>query len=115
MKDEHRADYRQLEIALTLSRIRKLQTDRRYRDQHRLFFIEGVRNFVEAVDQRFPIETLLYSFVVGQRTFGTDGRATITLPGDRSHPDGGRGRFIKPCCGWKSGFVRRFSVKGSIP
>lgn len=61
MKDEHRADYRQLEVALTLSRIRRLQTDRRYRDQHRLFFIEGVRNFVEAVDQRFPIETLLYS------------------------------------------------------
>ena len=61
MKDEHRADYRQLDVALTLSRIRKLQTDRRYRDQHRLFFIEGVRNFVEAVDQRFPIESLLYS------------------------------------------------------
>ncbi len=61
MKDEHRADYRQLEVALTLSRIRKLQSDRRYRDQHRLFFIEGVRNFVEAVDQRFPIESLLYS------------------------------------------------------
>jgi RNA methyltransferase, TrmH family len=61
MKDEHRADYRQLDVALTLSRIRKLQDDRRYRDQHRLFFIEGVRNFVEAVDHKFPIETLLYS------------------------------------------------------
>src|ERR1044072_5752388 len=61
MKDEHRADHRQLDVALTLTRIRKLQSDRRYRDQHRLFFIEGVRNFVEAVDHRFPIETLLYS------------------------------------------------------
>ena len=61
MKDEHRADYRQLDAALTLTRIRKLQADRRYRDQHRLFFIEGVRNFVETVDQGFPIETLLYS------------------------------------------------------
>ena len=61
MKDEHRADYRQLEVALTLSRIRKLQGDRRYRDQHRLFFIEGVRNFVEAIDRGFSIETLLYS------------------------------------------------------
>ena len=61
MKDEHRADYRQLDSALTLARIRKLQTDRRYRDQHRLFFVEGVRNFVSAVDQKFPIETLLYS------------------------------------------------------
>jgi RNA methyltransferase, TrmH family len=61
MKDEHRADYRQLETALTLTRIRKLQGERRYRDHHRLFFIEGVRNFVEAVDQGFSIETLLYS------------------------------------------------------
>ena len=61
MKDEHRADYRQLDVAPTLARIRKLQGDRRYRDQHRLFFIEGVRNFVAAIDQRFSIETLLYS------------------------------------------------------
>jgi len=45
MKDEYRADYRQLDVAPTLTRIRKLQDDRRYQDQHRLFFIEGVRNF----------------------------------------------------------------------
>jgi len=61
MKDEHRADYRQLDAAYTLTRIRKLQSDRRYRDQHRLFFVEGVRNFVAAIDQGFSIETLLYS------------------------------------------------------
>ena len=61
MKDEYRADYRQLDAASTLTRIRKLQSDRGYRDQQRLFFIEGVRNFVEAVDQRCPIESLLYS------------------------------------------------------
>ena len=61
MKDEYRADYRQLDAAPTLARIRKLQDDRRYRDQHRLFFIEGVRNFVEAHDQGFSIKTLLYS------------------------------------------------------
>ena len=61
MNNEHRADYRQLDVAPTLTRIRKLQDDRRYRDQQRLFFVEGVRNFVEAVDQKFPIETLLYS------------------------------------------------------
>jgi TrmH family RNA methyltransferase len=61
MKDENRADYRQLDAALTLTRIRKLQGDRCYRDQHRLFFIEGVRNFVEAIDRGFPVETLLYS------------------------------------------------------
>ena len=61
MKDEHRADFRQIDAAHTLTRIRKLQSDRRYRDQHRLFFVEGVRNFVAAVDQGFSIETLLYS------------------------------------------------------
>ena len=61
MKDEHRADYRQIDAASTLTRIRKLQSDRRYRDHHRLFFVEGVRNFVAAMDQRFSIETLLYS------------------------------------------------------
>ena len=61
MKDEYRADYRPLDVAPTHNRNRKLQDDRRYRDQHRLFFIEGVRNFVEAVDHKFPIETLLYS------------------------------------------------------
>jgi TrmH family RNA methyltransferase len=61
MKDEHRADYRQLDAALTLTRIRKLQTDRRYGDQHRLFFIEGVRNFVATVDGGFSFDALLYS------------------------------------------------------
>jgi len=61
MNDEHRAGYRQLDAAPTLNRIRKLQSDRRYRDQHRLFFVEGVRNFVAAVDARFSIDTLLYS------------------------------------------------------
>ncbi len=61
MKDEHRADFRQLNVAPTLTRIRKLQSERRYRDKHRLFFIEGVRNFVEAVDHGFPFESLLYS------------------------------------------------------
>jgi RNA methyltransferase, TrmH family len=61
MKDENRADYRQLEVAPSLNQIRKLQGDRRYRDQQRLFFIEGVRNFVESVDHGFSIETLVYS------------------------------------------------------
>src|ERR1041384_1962407 len=61
MKDEYRADYRQLDAAPTLTRIRKLQDDRRYRDQHRLFFIEGVRNFVAAIDSGFSIDTLFYS------------------------------------------------------
>ena len=61
MKDEHRAAYRQLDVASTLTRIRKLQADRCYRDQHSLFFVEGVRNFVAAIDSGFSVETLLYS------------------------------------------------------
>ena len=61
MNNEHRADYRQLDAAPTLTRIRKLQDHRHYRDQHRLFFIEGVRNFVAAMDSGFSVETLLYS------------------------------------------------------
>jgi TrmH family RNA methyltransferase len=61
MKDENRADYRQLNAAPTLTRIRKLQSERHYRDQHRLFFIEGVRNFVTAIDHGCSVETLLYS------------------------------------------------------
>ena len=61
MKDENRADHRQIDAAPILTRIRKLQDDRAYRDQHRLFFVEGVRNFVTAIDHGFSIETLLYS------------------------------------------------------
>jgi TrmH family RNA methyltransferase len=61
MKDENRADYRQLDTAPTLTRIRKLQSERGYRDQHRLFFVECVRNFVTAIDHGCSVETLLYS------------------------------------------------------
>lgn len=61
MKDENRADFRQLNVSSTLDRIRQLQGNRRYRDQHQLFFVEGVRNFVAAIDGGFSVETLLYS------------------------------------------------------
>jgi TrmH family RNA methyltransferase len=61
MHDEAGSDFRQLEIAPTLSAIERLQHDRGYRDSRGLFFIEGVRNFIEAVDHRFSVDTLLYS------------------------------------------------------
>jgi len=61
MRDEPGTDERQLDTAPTLARVLKLQDDRHYRDRHGLFFVEGVRNFVQAVDHRFPIDTLLYS------------------------------------------------------
>jgi RNA methyltransferase, TrmH family len=61
MQDEIGSQHRQLEITTTLAAIERLQYDRRYRDTRRLFFVEGVRNFVEAVDHHFPFEALIYS------------------------------------------------------
>jgi TrmH family RNA methyltransferase len=61
MGDEARIDQRQLEAAPTLAKIQRLQDDRRYRDSSKLFFVEGVRNFVEAVDHSFSLDTLFYS------------------------------------------------------
>jgi TrmH family RNA methyltransferase len=52
---------RELEIAPTLEEIRILQTDRGYRDVHARFFAEGVRNFVCAVQHRYPIEAVVAS------------------------------------------------------
>ena len=61
MHDETATEFRQLEIAPALAAIERLQQDRGYRDSRRLFFIEGVRNFISAVDHRFSVSTLLYS------------------------------------------------------
>lgn len=59
--DETTANHRQLEVAQVLAKIKRLQYNRSYRDKKGLFFAEGIRNFVEAVDQGFPIDALLYS------------------------------------------------------
>lgn len=61
MQDEAGSEFRQLEIAPTLAMIERLQHDRGFRDSRGLFFIEGVRNFIEAVDHCFSVDTLLYS------------------------------------------------------
>lgn len=61
MGNETQADYRQLDFAPVSEKFKKLQSDRRYRDRLGLFFAEGVRNFVEAVDHNFSIDTILYS------------------------------------------------------
>ncbi len=55
------SNYNQLETAPVLAKIKKLQVDRCYRDKQGLFFAEGVRNFVQAVDQGFPVDTIIYS------------------------------------------------------
>jgi TrmH family RNA methyltransferase len=61
MHNEISSEFRQLEITPTLAAIERLQHDRGYRDSRRLFFIEGVRNFIAALDHHFPVDTLLYS------------------------------------------------------
>ncbi|MGH9826995.1 MAG: TrmH family RNA methyltransferase [Blastocatellia bacterium] len=61
MHDEQGIYWRQLEVEPTLAKVRKLQVNRSYRDRHGLFFIEGVRNFVEAVDHHSSLNTILYS------------------------------------------------------
>ncbi len=45
----------------TLAEIERLQTDRTHRDARRAFFVEGVRNVVQALENGFGIETFLYS------------------------------------------------------
>jgi TrmH family RNA methyltransferase len=61
MQNENTSEFRQLEIAPTLLTIERLHHDRSYRDSRGLFSIEGVRNFISAVDHRFSVDTLLYS------------------------------------------------------
>src|SRR5215204_940644 len=61
MRNETTAGHQPLEFAHILPKVRKLQSERPYRDSKRLFFAEGIRNFVEAVDHHFPVETIIYS------------------------------------------------------
>jgi TrmH family RNA methyltransferase len=61
MAGEQTTGQRPLEIASTLTLIDQLQVDRRARDTHGLFFVEGVRNFVTAVDHNCAVETVVYS------------------------------------------------------
>ncbi|MEM8642370.1 MAG: RNA methyltransferase [Cyanobacteria bacterium P01_G01_bin.54] len=49
------------EVAALLDRVKRLQTNRHYRDSQRQFFIEGIRNFIQAIDRQWAIVTLLYS------------------------------------------------------
>ncbi|NJO82838.1 MAG: hypothetical protein HC828_08480, partial [Blastochloris sp.] len=52
---------RLLPAPATLALIAQLQTARRLRDTRNLYFVEGVRNFVAAVDHRIPIDAVIYS------------------------------------------------------
>jgi RNA methyltransferase, TrmH family len=61
MAGEESTGHRPLESAATLALIEQLQASRRERDARRLFFVEGVRNFVTAVDHNYAIDTVVYS------------------------------------------------------
>ncbi len=52
---------RSSDIAGVVKEVRALQTDRVFRDARGLFFIEGVRNFVNVVDNKFAIECIIFS------------------------------------------------------
>jgi TrmH family RNA methyltransferase len=61
MTGEGTTGYRPLAVAPTLARITRLQRERQYRDRHGFYFVEGIRNFVTALDQGCAVDTLLYS------------------------------------------------------
>jgi TrmH family RNA methyltransferase len=61
MVGEENAGLRPPEIAATLRLIEQLQADRGVRDSLGLFFVEGVRNFVTAVDHNCVFDTIVYS------------------------------------------------------
>jgi len=61
MTGEETTGHRPLPVAPALTQIARLQRDRRYRDAQGRFFVEGVRNFVAAVDHGCTVDTLLYS------------------------------------------------------
>src|SRR5437764_9291343 len=61
MPHETRPDRILPEAGPTLDEINRLQADRAHRDSRRLFFVEGVRNVVHAIESGFCIETLVYS------------------------------------------------------
>ena len=61
MTSENIAGHRPLAVAPTLTHITRLQRERRYRDRHGLYFVEGVRGFVAAVDNGCAIDTVFYS------------------------------------------------------
>ena len=61
MPHETQPDQIASDAQTTLDEIGRLQADRTHRDARRMFFVEGVRNVVQAIENGFRIETLVYS------------------------------------------------------
>ena len=51
----------QVDTAATLALVSRLHHQRRLRDESSLFFVEGIRNFLTAVQAGFTVDTLIYS------------------------------------------------------
>jgi len=61
MKNELTIAQNSLTVEALLAEVKKLQQHRHYRDTSGLFYIEGVRNFVQVMDNRFDVATIIYS------------------------------------------------------
>lgn len=61
MANDNSSGQARLDVEAALAEVKKLQCDRKYRDRSGLFYIEGVRNFVQAHDSNFDLSTILFS------------------------------------------------------
>ena len=55
------SSHERLDVEATLAEVKKLQFDRAHRDASGLFYIEGVRNFVNIIDNGFDITLIVFS------------------------------------------------------
>lgn len=51
----------QLDAEVVLAKVKRLNQHRSYRDSQRQFFVEGIRNCIQAIDHNLDIAVLLYS------------------------------------------------------
>jgi RNA methyltransferase, TrmH family len=61
MTDRTLLGHHSASVTTTLRFIKQLQQARSVREQQKLFYVEGVRNFVQVTDNAFDIETIIYS------------------------------------------------------
>ena len=61
MAGQYHSDRPWISVNATLNEIKRVQIDRRYRDTRGVFFIEGVRPFVQAADNHFSLVVIVYS------------------------------------------------------
>ena len=56
-----RASQHQPDVGAILAEVKRLQHQRPHRDRQKRFFVEGIRNCIQAIDRGLQIEALLYS------------------------------------------------------